>query len=114
MYGILELVFASWLATLFQLSVPLLGKGRRNHWPEAMLGRKIALVTGAAQGIGLATAKLLLRNGAKVSVATFLQVHKDLCVHSFFVNRWLARPICHTLFSGVTHKHLHVGKYGGH
>lgn len=40
-----------------------------------MLGSKVALITGAAQGIGLATAKLLLRNGAKVSLYTLAEAN---------------------------------------
>ncbi len=32
-----------------------------------MLASKVALITGAAQGIGLAATRLLLKNGAKVS-----------------------------------------------
>ncbi len=32
-----------------------------------MLASKVALVTGAAQGIGLAATRLLLKNGARVS-----------------------------------------------
>ena len=34
-----------------------------------MLSSKVALITGAAQGIGLATARLLLKNGARVSLS---------------------------------------------
>ena len=36
-----------------------------------MLSSKVALITGAAQGIGLATARLLLKNGARVSLSTY-------------------------------------------
>ena len=45
-----------------------------NYKLTSMLGRKVALITGAAQGIGLATARLLLRNGARVSVSCLAYV----------------------------------------
>lgn len=32
-----------------------------------MLANKVAVITGAAQGIGLAVARLMLRHGARVS-----------------------------------------------
>ena len=39
-----------------------------------MLSSKVALITGAAQGIGLATARLLLKNGARVSLSTYAAI----------------------------------------
>lgn len=38
--------------------------------PKIDLANKVSLVTGAAQGIGLAAAQALLKNGAKVSMRT--------------------------------------------
>jgi len=43
---------------------------------SGLLASKAALITGAAQGIGLATTRLLLQNGLKVRIASYISIDR--------------------------------------